>query len=56
MIELYTRECLAIDDGIICVLRQSRNSRLRQECLNENWFMSLGNAQRKIEAWRIHYN
>ena len=35
---------------------ESFNGRLRQECLNENWFMSLEDARRKIEAWRIHYN
>lgn len=28
----------------------------RQECLNENWFMSLEDARCKSEAWRIHYN
>ena len=32
------------------------NGRLRQECLNENWFMSLEDARCPIEAWRIHYN
>ncbi|MGY0148193.1 integrase core domain-containing protein [Edwardsiella tarda] len=32
------------------------NGRLQQECLNENWFMSLEDARCKIEAWRIHYN
>ncbi|HCQ3754525.1 TPA: transposase [Escherichia coli] len=31
------------------------NSRLRQECLNENWFMSLDDARCKIEARRIHF-
>lgn len=30
--------------------------RLRQECQNENWFMSLEDARYIIEAWRIHYN
>ena len=35
---------------------ESFNGRLRQECLNENWFMSLEDARCKIEAWRIHYN
>ncbi|WP_425333073.1 IS3 family transposase [Erwinia persicina] len=35
---------------------ESFNGRLRQECLNENWFMSLEDAWCKIEAWRIHYN
>ena len=35
---------------------ESFNGRLRQECLNEHWFMSLDDAQSKIEAWRGHYN
>lgn len=32
------------------------NSRLRQECLNATWFLSLADAREKIEAWRIDYN
>ena len=32
------------------------NGRLRQECLNQHWFLSLADAQTKIEAWRIAYN
>ena len=35
---------------------ESFNSRFRQECLNEHWFLSLEDAQEKIEAWRSHYN
>ena len=35
---------------------ESFNGRLRQECLNEHWFMSLADVQDKIEAWRRHYN
>ena len=35
---------------------ESFNGRLRQECLNEHWFMSLTDAQEKIEFWRKHYN
>lgn len=35
---------------------ESFNGRLRQECLNENGFMSLDDARYKIEARRIHYN
>ena len=34
---------------------ESFNGRLRQECLNENGFMSLEDARYKIEAWPIHY-
>jgi putative transposase len=35
---------------------ESFNGRLRQECLNEHWFISLADAQTKIEAWRRFYN
>ncbi len=35
---------------------ESFNGRLRQECLNEHWFMSLADAQEKIEVWRRFYN
>jgi len=35
---------------------ESFNGRLRDECLNESWFVSLLDAQRTIEAWRIDYN
>ena len=32
------------------------NSRLRQECLNASWFLSMGDARARIEEWRIDYN
>ncbi len=35
---------------------ESFNGRLRDECLNESWFVSLRDAQRTIEAWRLEYN
>jgi putative transposase len=35
---------------------ESFNGRLRDECLNANWFTSLHDARRKIEAWRKDYN
>ena len=35
---------------------ESFNGRLRQECLNAHWFLSLEDAKRKIEAWRGYYN
>lgn len=35
---------------------ESFNGRFRDECLNENWFTNLRDAQEKIEAWRIDYN
>jgi len=30
--------------------------RLRDECLNADWFTSLSDARRKIESWRQDYN
>jgi putative transposase len=35
---------------------ESFNGRLRDECLNANWFASLSDARRKVEAWRLDYN
>lgn len=35
---------------------ESFNSRLREECLNEQVFRSLDDARRKIEQWRNQYN
>ena len=32
------------------------NGKLRDECLNMNWFLHLGDARQKIEQWRCHYN
>jgi putative transposase len=30
--------------------------RLRDECLNDHWFLNLAHAQTVIEAWRREYN
>jgi len=35
---------------------ESFNGRLRDECLNTNWFMNLKHARDIIEDWRIDYN
>lgn len=35
---------------------ESFNGRLRDECLNEHWFISLSEARRIVEEWRIDYN
>jgi len=35
---------------------ESFNERLRDECLNEYWFLTLAYAQAVIEAWRREYN
>jgi len=35
---------------------ESFNGRLREECLNQHWFVSLADAQEQIDAWRDDYN
>jgi putative transposase len=35
---------------------ESFHGRLRDECLNEHWFLRLGEARRIVEAWRQDYN
>ena len=35
---------------------ESFNGRLRDECLNEHWFLNLTHAQTLIETWRREYN
>ncbi len=35
---------------------ESFNGRFRDECLNENWFLTLEHARGIIERWRIDYN
>lgn len=35
---------------------ESFNGTCRDECLNENWFLSLADARTIIENWRIDYN
>lgn len=35
---------------------ESFNGRFRQECLNEQWFLSMEDAQMKISEWRKDYN
>jgi putative transposase len=32
------------------------NGRFRAECLNAHWFLTLADAQEKLEAWRSYYN
>ena len=32
------------------------NSKLRSECLNTHWFLSLEDACERLERWRRHYN
>jgi putative transposase len=35
---------------------ESFNGRFRDECLNDNWFLTLEHARGIIEKWRIDYN
>ncbi|WP_374692759.1 transposase [Burkholderia sp. SCN-KJ] len=35
---------------------ESFNGRLREECLDQHAFVSLDDARRRIEAWRLDYN
>jgi hypothetical protein len=60
-------EMWAIETGVqLCFIRPGRpvengfiesfNGRLRDECLNVEWFMTLEEAQAKLAEWRNHYN
>jgi len=35
---------------------ESFNGKFRDECLNEHWFITMTQARRVIERWRIEYN
>ncbi len=35
---------------------ESFNGRLRDECLNQHWFLDLADARRIVEDWRLDYN
>ena len=37
-------------------IAESFNGRLRDECLNINWFMSVRHAREVMESWRQDYN
>ena len=48
----FSRPGTPTDNGLI----EAFNGRVRAECLNENWFLSLDDAKQKVAAWRRHYN
>ncbi len=48
----FSRPGRPIDNAFV----ESFNGRLREECLNAHWFLSLADARDKIEAWRTFYN
>ena len=60
-------EMWAIQSGVqLCFIRPGRpvengfiesfNGRLRDECLNVEWLVSLADARQKLALWRHHYN
>ena len=48
----YSRPGKPTDNAYI----ESFNGKFRDECLNVNWFLSLEDAQEKIDIWRNDYN
>jgi len=48
----FSRPGKPIDNRFI----ESFNGRFRDECLNDNWFMSLHDARNIVEMWRLNYN
>jgi len=59
-------EAWAIQTGVqLCFIRPGRrvengfiesfNGRLRDECLNVEWFPALAEARKKLAEWRDHY-
>lgn len=48
----FSRPGKPIDNRFI----ESFNGRLRDECLNDNWFMSIDHAREIVEDWRVDYN
>lgn len=48
----FTRPGKPTDNGHI----ESFNGKFRDECLNQNVFLSLHDARRAVEAWRQDYN
>jgi putative transposase len=48
----FSRPGKPIDNRFI----ESFNGRLRDECLNDNWFMSMAHACETVEEWRLDYN
>lgn len=48
----FSRPGKPTDNGFI----EAFNSKLRTECLNAHWFMTLADAREKLEDWRRDYN
>jgi len=48
----FSRPGKPVDNRFI----ESFNGRFRDECLNDNWFMSLKDSREIVETWRMDYN
>lgn len=48
----FSRPGKPTDNGFI----EAFNSKLRSECLNAHWFLSLADSREKLETWRRYYN
>jgi len=48
----FIRPGKPVDNSFI----ESFNGRFRDECLNDHWFVSLDEARKIIDSWRIDYN
>jgi putative transposase len=48
----FSRPVTPTDNAYI----ESFSARVRAECLNASWFLSLADARDRIEAWRVDYN
>ena len=48
----FSRPGRPTDNGLI----EAFNGRLRAECLNASWFLSMPDARDRIEEWRCAYN
>ena len=48
----FSRSGKPTDDAFI----EAFNCRLRAECLNAHWFISMADAKEKLESWRRDYN
>lgn len=48
----FSRPGKPTDNGYI----EAFNSKLRAECLNAHWFLTLADSREKLEDWRRYYN
>lgn len=48
----FSRPGKPTDNGFI----EAFNSKLRAECLNAHWFLTLADSREKLETWRRYYN